>query len=112
MFYQSLGGVLISLINFGIQGVLTGLIVVVTRRIAGRTDDLHVFLRLNALLITTLVVLMIAHLLEIRIWGLYYDWMGVRIDKIGSFDFAFENYTALGYGDAVPDNGHRIIGPI
>ncbi len=28
------------------------------------------------------------------------------------FEFAFENYTALGYGDAVASGGYRLIGPI
>lgn len=112
MLYHLFVGMLVSMINFGIHGVFTGLIVTVTRHIAGRTDDLHVFLRLNALLIITLVVLMIAHLLEIRVWAAYYGWAGIAIDKVDTFDFAFENYTALGYGDSVPHEGHRIIGPI
>ena len=30
----------------------------------------------------------------------------------GYFEFAFENYTALGYGDAVAGGGWRLIGPI
>jgi hypothetical protein len=29
-----------------------------------------------------------------------------------AFDFAFENYTALGYGDAVAAEGRRLVGPI
>ena len=28
------------------------------------------------------------------------------------FEFAFENYTALGYGDPVPPESRRLIGPI
>src|SRR5712692_6627748 len=100
MLYQSLNGVLISFLNFFIHAVMTGLIVVVTRRVAGRTDDLHVFMRLTALLMVTVVALTIAHLAE------------VAVDRAGPFEFAFENFTALGYGDAVPDQGKRVIGPI
>ena len=29
-----------------------------------------------------------------------------------AFEFAFENYTALGYGNVVPSEGKRLIGPI
>ncbi len=31
-----------------------------------------------------------------------------------SFEFAFENYTALGYGDALPEGSsrYRLLGPI
>ena len=28
------------------------------------------------------------------------------------FEFAFENYTALGYGNPLPPEGKRLIGPI
>ena len=28
------------------------------------------------------------------------------------FEFAFENYTALGYGEPTPPEGKRLIGPI
>ena len=103
---------LVSLINFSIHAVMTGLIVVVTRHVAGRTDDLHVFMRLITLLMITAIVLMAAHLVEIAVWAGYYGWAGIRVDKAGPFEFAFENYTALGYGDAVPGKGYRVIGPI
>jgi len=103
---------LVSLINFGIHAMMTGLIVVVTRRIAVKTDRLHVFPRLTALLISTGVVLMIAHIVEIWVWAVYYGWIEMKVDGAGPFEFAFENYTALGYGDAVPRDGYRVIGPI
>jgi Ion channel len=103
---------LVSLINFGIHAVMTGLIVIVTRRIAIRTDNLHVFTRLTSLLIITGVVLMIAHVIEIWVWAVYYGWIGLSVYHAGPFEFAFENYTALGYGDAVPQEGNRVIGPI
>ena len=48
---------LVSLVNFGIHAVMTGLIIVVTRHIAGRTDDLHVFMRVTALLTVTVIAL-------------------------------------------------------
>jgi hypothetical protein len=112
MYYQLLAGGIVSLVNFGIHAVVTGLIVVVTRHVAGRTDDLHVFMRVIALMMITVVVLMIAHSIEIAVWAGYYRWAGISIDKAGPFEFAFENFTALGYGDDVPDMGIRVIGPI
>ena len=45
-------------------------------------------------------------------WAAYYGFAGVETEKAGAFEFAFENYTALGYGDAVAGSGHRLIGPI
>lgn len=112
MFYLLVTSGLISLVNFGIHAVMTGLIVVVTRHVAGRTDDLHVFMRLIALLMITAVALMAAHVIEVLVWAGYYSSMGMEAGNTDSFDFAFENYTALGYGDAVPGKGYRVVGPI
>ena len=112
MLNQLLIGGFVSLINFGIHGVMTGLIVVATHHIAAATDDLHVFARVSSLMIITLVVLMISHVIEISVWAGYYGLAGIDTEKAGPFEFAFENYTALGYGDAVPGQGWRLIGPI
>jgi hypothetical protein len=109
---QLLIGGLISLANFGIHAIITGLIVVATRHTAAATDDLHMFARVTALLMVTMVVLMAGHIAEIFVWAGYYTWAGIETEKAGPFEFAFENYTALGYGDAVPAAGLRLIGPI
>ena len=58
MFSELLAGALVSFINFGIHGVMTGLIVVATRHTATLTDHLGMFGRLSALLTVTMVVLM------------------------------------------------------
>ena len=60
MLNQLLCGALVSLFNFGIHAMMTGLIIVVTRHVAGRTDDLHVFMRVTALLTITVIVLTIS----------------------------------------------------
>jgi len=107
-----LGCALASFINFAIHAVMTGLIVVATRHTARRTDHLTVFFRLAALLTVTMVTLMIAHIAEIGVWAAAYGLMGVTPPHVTALDFAFENYTALGYGDAVPSGVWRIVGPI
>jgi hypothetical protein len=111
--------VLVSLCNFGIHALMTALIVVATRHVAGRTDHLHAFLRLIALLTVTMLALMVAHVLEVTVWAGFYAYAAFPIQETGSvrftggyFEFAFENYTALGYGDAVAGGGWRLIGPI
>jgi hypothetical protein len=53
MLAQILSGALVSFLNFGVHAFLTGVIVVITNHIAGATDDLHVFMRLTALLLVT-----------------------------------------------------------
>jgi len=106
-------GALICFINFGIHAIMTGLIVVATRRAASVTDDLGVFGRLTVLLTIAVTVLMVAHGVEIGVWAIFYEWNGVLPNaKITMFEFAFENYTALGYGEPVPADEHRLIGPI
>jgi hypothetical protein len=103
---------LASFINFAVHGVMTGLIVFVTRHTAVRTEHLAVYARLAALLTVTVVALMIGHVAEIAIWAAFYSRMDVMPENVTALEFAFENYTALGYGDAVPKGGGRLIGPI
>ena len=112
MWYQLLTGGLVSLINFGIHVAMAGLVVVITRHVAGQTDDLHIFLRLSALQMVTLVALVMAHVIEIGVWTGFLYMMDITVPHIAPFEFAFENYTALGYGDVVATQGWRLIGPI
>lgn len=112
MVVQLLAGGLVSIIDFGIHATMTGAIVVVTRHIAGRTDDLHVFMRVAALMMVTVVALMAAHVVEIAIWAAFMKLAGLAAPNVEAFEFAFENYVSLGYGDAVIVGEWRIIGPI
>ena len=119
MLHLLAAGGLISLLNFGIHAVMTALIVVATRHTAKQTDHLHAFARLIALLSVTMLALMIAHVMEVAVWATFYGLIGFPIQETGTvrftggyFEFAFENYVALGYGDAVAGDGWRVIGPI
>jgi hypothetical protein len=112
MLYQLLACGFVSLVNFGLHAIITGIVVIAARHTAARTDDLHVFARVTALLMVTMTTLMLAHLVEISVWAAYYAWHGIETAKASAFEFAFENYTALGYGDDVPPAGLRVIGPI
>jgi hypothetical protein len=112
MIIQLLTGGLVSFANFGIHAAMTGLIVVITRRIAGSTDDLHVFMRTSALMLVTVVALTATHVSEIALWAAFIAGAGIIAPNLTPFEFAFENYVALGYGDAVSGGGWRLIGPI
>jgi len=110
---QLLAGAAVSLVNFAIHAIVTAMVVVATRHTAHATSESGMFVRLISLLTITMVALMGAHLLEIAVWSGYYDVMALELNKNDSyFAFAFENYTALGYGDALPIDGNRLIGPI
>jgi hypothetical protein len=112
MIIQLLTGGVISVANFGIHAAMTGLIVVITRRIAGSTDELHVFMRTSALMLVTVVALTATHVSEIALWAAFMTVAGITAPNLTPFEFAFENYVALGYGDVVAGGGWRLIGPI
>ena len=113
MLRDLLVGGAISLLNFGVHAVMTALIVVTTRDAHSRTEDHGIFVRITVLLTITVAVLMCGHVAEIGIWALFLQLGGVAIKGTDTFTFAFENYSALGYGDALPTDGHRrLIGPI
>lgn len=112
MLNDFLGAALVSLLNFGIHAVVTALIVVATHHTRRATSEAGLFVRLTSLMMVTLVALMAAHLAEIAVWSVYYGLAGIDVSKVTAFEFAFENYTALGYGDAIALGGRRLIGPI
>jgi hypothetical protein len=112
MWGQLLLGGAVSFVNFAIHALVTGAIVELTRHTAARTDHLHAFIRLIALLTVAMIGLMCAHVSEIGVWAGFYQLSNVKTDFSGAFEFAFENYTALGYGDKVPPEGRRLVGPI
>ena len=112
MLSQLLYGALVSLGTFAIHALMTGLIVVVARHVAGQTDDLHVFMRVTPLMTITVLALTVAHVLEISVWALFMTLAGITVPDVQLFEFAFENYVALGYGDVVASGGWRLIGPI
>lgn len=113
MLSDLLVGSAVSFANFGIHAVMTALIVVATRRTHARTRHRGIFLRLTALLFVTMSVLMCAHVAEIGVWALFLSVAGIGVKNTDIFTYAFENYSALGYGDALPFDGERrLIGPI
>jgi hypothetical protein len=112
MWTQLFAGGIVSFVNFGIHALITGVVIEATRRTAKQTDHLHAFLRLTALLTVTVICLMIAHVCEIGVWAAYYGFAGISFKSATPFEFAFENYTALGYGDPVPPERQRLLGPI
>jgi hypothetical protein len=112
MWVQLFAGGIISFLNFGIHASITGVVILATRHTAKRTDHLHVFMRVTALMTVTLIALTCAHVIEIAVWAVYYNFMGVSFKAATPFEFAFENYTALGYGDPVPPEHQRLLGPI
>ncbi len=112
MLAQLFPGFIISFVNFGIHALMTGIIIVATRRTASATHHLDVLWRVTALLFVTTMVLMCAHVFEITVWAAYYQVGGIQVVNTDLFEFAFENFTALGYGDPIVVEDQKLIGPL
>ncbi len=81
-------------------------------RAADTTRAWHPLLILIAVMIATVSVLMAAHICEVLVWSLAYVIVGVAAAGVDDVYFAFVNYTTLGYGDVVPVERWRLLGPI
>jgi hypothetical protein len=56
--------------------------------------------------------LILFHLAEIALWGLFYLWWGCLPDAEAAFYFAGVTYTSIGFGDLVLAKPWRLLGPI
>ena len=63
-------------------------------------------------MIPTVAVLMVTHALEVIVWSLAYSIVEAAPAGANLLDFAFVNYTTLGYGDVVPVERWRLLGPM
>ena len=71
----------------------------------------------SAWLITRMLLRMIwwlvlLHLAEISIWGLFYLWRRCLPNAEAAFYFSGSTYTTLGYGDVLLAKPWRMLGPI
>jgi len=67
---------------------------------------------LIAVMIPTVLVLMVAHGIEVIVWSFAYAIVSAAADDANLVYFAFVNYTTLGYGDVLPLPRWRLLGPI
>jgi hypothetical protein len=111
MVRQLLVGGGVSVINIAIHALVMTILVWVARAVsADNKSQPAVFL--ITVMISTVSVLMAAHAVEVFVWALAYLIVGVVPGKAGFVYFAFVNYTTLGYGDILPVERWRLLGPI
>ncbi|MFZ0065406.1 MAG: potassium channel family protein [Pseudolabrys sp.] len=111
MLRQLLVGGCVSVINIAIHALVMTILVWVARA-ASADNKSNPAVFLITVMISTVSVLMAAHAVEVFVWALAYLIVGVVPSKVGSVYFAFVNYTTLGYGDILPVERWRLLGPI
>jgi len=70
------------------------------------------FWQITWLLIRIAWWLILVHLVEIAVWGLFFWWQGCLPNAESSLYFSGVTYATLGYGDLLLPNEWRLFGPI
>jgi hypothetical protein len=109
MIHQLIIGLCVASINIVIHAVLTVATIRVARASSGAS---HPWRYLIGVMTATVLMLMVAHTLEVFVWAAAYSVIGVASEGADLVYFAFVNYTTLGYGDITPVPQWRLIGPI
>ena len=100
-----------SLINITIHALMMTTVVQVARVWAAKNIS-HPSLFLIAVMVPTVSILMITHAIEVVVWALLYWVVDAAPPGANLVYFAFVNYTTLGYGDVLPVQDWRLLGPI
>ena len=111
MLRQFLVGFTVSICNIVIHALVMTAVVRVAQIGAAR-HRLPRAWHLVSVMVASVSVLMVAHGFEVIVWSLAYGVIGVAPAEADLVYFAFVNYTTLGYGDVVPVERWRLIGPI
>jgi hypothetical protein len=111
MLRQLLVGTAVSTCNIMIHALVMTVVVRVTRAV-GSKNAWRPWLLLTLVMIAVVSILMLAHTSEVIVWSLAY--VTVNAAPVGAdlVYFAFVNYTTLGYGDVIPVEPWRLLGPI
>ena len=68
--------------------------------------------RITWLVVRMISCLLVVHLLEIALWGLFFWWQKCFPDAHSSFYFSGVTYTTIGYGDVVLPKEWQMFGPL
>jgi hypothetical protein len=63
-------------------------------------------------LIRLVSLLLVLHLLEVAVWAAAFSIVRVFPDFETSLYYSLKSYTTVGYGDVLPENSWRLLGPI
>ncbi|MGO4387817.1 potassium channel family protein [Microvirga sp. 2YAF29] len=111
MLRQILVGGVVSLGNIAIHAIVMAT-VVGTARNASKWERRQSQAWLAVVMVVTVGVLMVAHVAEVMTWSLAYAILDAAPGGTDVLYFAFVNYTTLGYGDVLPVERWRLLGPM
>jgi hypothetical protein len=111
MLRQFLVGGGASVLNITIHALIMATVVRVAQLTSTKSRS-HPSLVLIAVMIPTVSVLMATHALEVVMWAWIYALVDAAPVDAHLVYFAFVNYTTLGYGDIVPVERWRLLGPM
>lgn len=107
---QLLVGSVVSLCNIAIHAMIMAAVVQASR-IAAATHPEGTRRFIIMVMVSSVSVLMIAHLLEVFVWSIAYSLVNAAPRGTSTIYFAFVNYTTLGYGDVIPVKKWELLGP-
>src|SRR5262245_3668307 len=108
MLLQLFAGVAISVVCIAIHAAVMTVVIRVAPAVAARFATPPALL-LTATMVATVVVLMLAHMLEVAVWAGSYAILGAAPEDTDVLYFAFVNYTTLGYGNVIPLAQWRLL---
>jgi hypothetical protein len=111
MLRQLCVGASVTTCNIIIHALVTVIVIRVARAAVQRKTP-HPWLGLASVMVAAALVLIVAHTLEVFVWSGAYMLVDAVAEGTDAFDFAFVNYTTLGYGDVTPVKEWRLLGPI
>jgi hypothetical protein len=111
MLRQFLVGGGVSALNIAVHALVMTTVVRIAQ-VRGRRNNSHPYMLLIAVMIPTVLILMITHTFEVLVWSLAYSMANAASAGVDLVYFAFVNYTTLGYGDVLPVERWRLLGPI
>jgi hypothetical protein len=111
MLRQFLVGGGVSLINIVIHSMIMATVVGIAQR-ASATRLLHPSLFLAVVMVPIVAMLMATHTAEVMVWAAAYALFDAAPENAQLVYFAFVNFATLGYGDIVPVDRWKLLGPI
>jgi len=110
MLLKTLFAVLLVVATVAMHAV--GLDLLLRALIRSRALDRSGFRPVVGLVIGLTCWLILVHLAEIAVWGLFYLWQGCLPDAESALYFSGVTYTTVGYGDLVLTKPWRMLAPL